>query len=96
MRMFSGESSTREVTCIACGDTLSRSAAREYDKYGNRWNRSGKEFEFLCKPCDKVSSHFPRDGLEERLVRADAGETDTESFLRCYLDLVSDTDSASE
>jgi hypothetical protein len=91
MSMFSGESSTQEVTCIACGDTLPRSAAREYDKYGNRWERSGKEFEFLCKPCDKTSSHMPRNGLEALLIRADAGETDTESFLDRYLDLVSDT-----
>lgn len=94
--MFSSESSAQEVTCIACGETLPRSVAREYDKYGNRWERTGKDFEFLCKPCDKTSSHLPRDGLEALLVRADAGETDTESFLRRYLDLVSDTDSSSD
>ena len=94
--MFSNTSSAQEVTCIACGETLPRSAAREYDKYGNRWERSGKEFEFLCKPCDKASSHVPRDGLEEVLIRADAGETDTESFLHRYLYLVSDTDSQSK
>lgn len=93
--MFSSESSTQEVTCIACGETLNRSAAREYDKYGNRWERSGKEFEYLCKPCDKASSHLPRDGLEALLISADAGETDTQSFLCRYLDLVSDTDSSS-
>ena len=96
MRMSSDESSTAEVTCMACGETLSRAAAREYDKYGNRWERSGKEFEYLCKPCDKASSHMPRDGLEALLVRADAGETDTQSFLHRYLYLVSDTDSQSK
>ena len=96
MRVFSDESSRQEVTCIACGDTVPRSAARDYDKYGNRWERSGKEFEHLCKPCHKASSHLPRDGLEALLVRADAGETDAHSFLRRYLDLVSDTDSQSK
>jgi len=94
--MFSNTQSTREVTCIACGETLPRSEAREYDKYGNRWERSGKEFEFLCKACDNASSHLPRDGLEELLVRANAGERDTRSFLRRYLALVSDSDSAVE
>ena len=39
----------RTVTCIACGDSISRSDAREYDKLGDRWEREGKDFEFLCK-----------------------------------------------
>jgi len=91
--MLSNIQLTQEVTCIACGETLPRSEAREYDKYGNRWERSGKEFEFLCKDCDKTSSHLPRNGLEELLVRANAGERDTKSFLRRYLTLISGSDS---
>jgi hypothetical protein len=39
-----------EITCIACGDSVDRESAREYDKHGDRWEREDKEFEFLCKP----------------------------------------------
>lgn len=75
------------VACIACGADVPRADAREYDKHGNRFDRDGKEFEFLCKPCDAEYCHQPRDGLET-LVRAGAGRTDDDTFLRQYLDLV--------
>jgi hypothetical protein len=75
------------VVCIACGDTVSRSTAREYDKHGDRWDREGKQFEYLCKPCDKQRCNHSRDGLEERLVEAEAGGTDRKTFLRNFADL---------
>jgi len=78
------------VTCIACGDSLVREKAREYDKHGDRWERREKAFEYLCKPCDRHLCHQPRDGLESRLVAAGAGETDRASFLDAYAALVED------
>ena len=74
------------VTCIACGESVARSDAREYDKHGDRWSREGKEFEFLCKPCDGARCHAPRRGLEARLVDAGAGECERATFLARYLD----------
>jgi hypothetical protein len=80
----------RQVTCIACGETLAREDAREYDKHGDRWNRDGKEFEYLCKPCHRDCCHQNRDGLETTLVAADAGRTDRKTFLRRYCRSVAD------
>jgi len=93
--MASIRSSRREtgddVVCTACGDTVPRSDAREYDKYGDRWDRDGKTFEYLCKPCHQECCHQPRNGLEATLVQAEAGETDQESFLRKYQQLIADS-----
>ncbi len=82
--------SSSDVTCIACGEEVSRSQAREYDKHGDRWDRREKDFEFLCKPCYRECCHQPRDGLEAALVRADAGQTDQSTFLSRYHDAVDD------
>ncbi|MDG5777225.1 hypothetical protein QA599_12275 [Haloarculaceae archaeon H-GB1-1] len=78
------------VTCIACGKSLPRNDAREYDKHGDRWERRGKEFEFLCKPCDRSLCHQPRDDLEALLLDAEAGESDRDTFFERYADLVED------
>lgn len=75
------------VVCIACGRELRRSDAREYDKHGDRWDRAGKQFEYLCKPCYSEYSHQPRKGLEALLVDAGAGTVDRNSFLRRYCEL---------
>ena len=56
------------VVCIACGDSVERADAREYDKEGDRWDRLGKEFEYLCNGCHSRLCHQPRDGLESLLV----------------------------
>ncbi|GGJ05227.1 hypothetical protein GCM10008995_13830 [Halobellus salinus] len=56
------------VVCIACGTSLPRSEAREYDKQGNRWERHDKSFEHLCKECYRGLCHQPRDELEALLV----------------------------
>ena len=82
---------TQQVTCIACGETLDREDAREYDKHGDRWNREGKTFEYLCKPCHCECCHQNRKGLEETLVAAGAGRTDRKTFLRRFCDLTADT-----
>ena len=78
------------VTCIACGDSVVRSAAREYDKHGDRWERTGKEFEHLCKECYRDLCHQPRGELEALLLEArDGSERDTqEAFLERYAELV--------
>ncbi|WP_324761101.1 DUF7562 family protein [Haloarcula sp. GH36] len=79
---------TQQVTCIACGETADREAAREYDKHGDRWSREGKEFEYLCKPCHSEYCHQNRNGLERTLVAADAGRTDRNTFLSRFCELV--------
>ncbi|GGN96352.1 DUF7562 family protein [Haloarcula pellucida] len=79
-----------EVTCLSCGESVSRDDAREYDKHGDRWNREEKSFEFLCKPCYRECCHSPRRGLEERLIEAGAGTTDQTTFLRRYCALARD------
>lgn len=73
-----------EVACIACGRSVTRSAAREYDKHGARWDRTDKTFEYLCTDCHGDCCHQPRDGLEARLVSAGAGEVDRDTFLRRF------------
>jgi hypothetical protein len=78
------------VTCIACGEEVERSAAREYDKHGDRWNRDGKSFEYFCKPCDAERCHSQREGLEADLVAAGAGNATRKAFLRRYFDIVTD------
>jgi len=78
------------VTCIACGETLERSAAREYDKHGDRWDRRDKEFEYLCKPCYRDLCHQPRDGLEDVLVDVDAGSVDRDAFFERFARTVED------
>ena len=85
-----GRDTDQQVTCIACGETLAREDAREYDKHGDRWTREGKDFEYLCKPCDPECCHQSRDGLETTLVAADAGRTDRKTFLRQYRELTAD------
>ncbi|WP_435064517.1 DUF7562 family protein [Halobaculum sp. EA56] len=78
------------VTCIACGESLPREDAREYDKEGDRWNRRDKDFEYLCKECFRDLSHQPRDDLEDLLVdvEATAGGDSQEAYVRAYQDEV--------
>jgi len=82
----------RTVSCIACGASLPREDAREYDKQGDRWDREGKRFEYLCKDCFRSLSKESRDGVEELLVSIDAGRLDREQFLSEYLRSVEDGD----
>jgi len=82
--MFGSRRDTESVTCIACGDRLPRSEAREYDKHGDRWDRRDKSFEYLCKGCFTDTCRQPRADLEATLAAADAGETDRETFLEQY------------
>lgn len=84
------------VTCIACGDDVSRERAREYDKHGDRWDRRDKEFEHLCKPCYRDLCHQPREHLEDRLVEAGAGERDQSAFLSAYTEADAPEDSRRE
>lgn len=74
----------KSVFCIACGDAVLRSKAREYDKEGNRWERSGKSFEHLCKACHRELCHQPRDELEALLIEIDAGAVEREEFFARY------------
>lgn len=69
------------VTCPACGRTLDREDTREYDKHGNRFDRHGKSFEHLCKPCHDDLCLQGRAGLEDTLVEIEAGRHADEEFL---------------
>jgi hypothetical protein len=91
-----GSESDQQVTCIACGETLDREDAREYDKQGDRWSREGKDFEYLCKPCHRKCCHQTRDGLEETqtLVTAGAGRTDRKTFFRRFCDLTAENNNS--
>lgn len=78
----------KTVVCIACGDSVDRAEAREYDKEGNRWDRHGKEFEHLCKDCYRELCHQPRDELESLLVDVERDEQSQQEFLSRYLGAV--------
>ena len=84
-RLSPRTSSDDSVVCIACGEEVQREDAREYDKHGDRWDREGKHFEYLCKPCYRETSRAPRQGLEAKLVEARAGEVSDEAFFRTFL-----------
>ena len=73
------------VTCPACGASLLRTEAREYDKFGDRWERDGKTFEYLCKTCHSAMCHQPRPDLESLLCDIEAGSATDSTFLRRYV-----------
>ncbi len=76
------------VTCPACGSQVERCDAREYDPQGNRWERTGKTFEFFCKPCFREICQLPRKDLEETLCRIDGPHDSPAAFLAAYYDAV--------
>lgn len=84
MWRFGRSAVERTVDCIACGETVARSAAREYDKLGDRWDRTEKDFEYLCKPCHREQCHQPRRGLEDLLETAGAGDAADGEFLAAF------------
>jgi hypothetical protein len=86
--MFGSTGASEMVTCIACGEEVDSSAAREYDKHGDRWDRRDKQFEHVCKDCYRDLNHQPRDGLEATLAEAGPGDCDQAAFLRAYYDVV--------
>jgi hypothetical protein len=78
------ERGDRTVTCVACGTELPRTDAREYDKYGDRWDREGKCFEYFCKPCFRDLVKQPRVGLETQLEDAGAGKVPDSIFFELF------------
>ena len=90
------ERGNTSVVCIACGTSVSRADAREYDKEGDRWDREGKQFEHLCKDCHSDLSHQPRAGLESLLVDAERGADSRREFLERYVATVQDHSEATE
>lgn len=72
------------VVCPACGRRVAREDAREYDRHGDRFDRSEKSFEYLCLPCHETLCHQGRDELEALLCEIDAGETERDRFLTRY------------
>jgi general stress protein YciG len=82
------ESAGATVTCLACGHSVPREEAREYDKHGDRWEREGKRFEHLCKRCDRDIDHQPRRDLEAMLVEFEARDRGDEAFLDWYCERV--------
>lgn len=88
--MWPARTDSETVTCVACGTHTDRELAREYDKYGNRWERDGKEFEYFCTVCHDDLCHHARTELEELLVEIDAGECSRLEFLSRYVATVED------
>ena len=78
----------KTVVCIACGASVPQTDAREYDKEGNRWERHGKEFEYLCKGCHGNLCHQPRDELESLLLEVERDSLSREEFLADYVGAV--------
>ena len=76
------------VSCTACGESVPRSEAREYDKAGNRWERHDKEFEHFCKDCFRELCHQPRGDLEATLTEIEAEGLSQAEFLDRYLTAV--------
>jgi hypothetical protein len=81
-------SENASVVCIACGESVPRADAREYDKTGDRWERHDKDFEHLCKDCFKSLCHQPRDGLESMLIDIEGDKLSETEFLDRYLTAV--------
>lgn len=84
------------VTCIACGEEVPRDAAREYDKHGDRWDREGKTFEYLCKSCFGDIVKQPRSGLETDLENAGAGRVPDDIFFELFIAQDEDIESEQE
>lgn len=80
----SRDAANRQEVCPSCGQRIARSGAREYDKYGDRWDRDEKSFEYLCRPCHDALCLQGRDGLEDLLGQLGAGEVDRDEFLGRY------------
>jgi hypothetical protein len=78
----------KTVVCIACGTSVLRSEAREYDKQGDRWNRHGKEFEHLCKECYRDLCHQPRAELESLILDIEGEGIEQSEFLSRYVGAV--------
>jgi len=76
------------VSCTACGDSVPRSEAREYDKEGNRWERHDKTFEHFCKDCFRELCHQPRGDLESTLAEIESRGLSQAEFLERYLTAV--------
>ena len=73
------------ITCTACGASVPRTEAREYDKEGNRWDRHDKQFEHFCKDCFRDLCHQPRGDLEATLVEIETNDLSQAEFLARYL-----------
>lgn len=80
------------VTCPACGDSVPRSEAREYDKEGNRWERHDKEFEHFCKDCFRELCHQPRGDLEATLTGIEGEGLSQAEFLARFMQSVDSED----
>lgn len=72
------------VTCPACGQSLPCDQTREYDRFGDRWDREEKTFEYVCKPCHREMCHFPRGGLEDLLCDAGSDHETPQAFVRAF------------
>lgn len=79
-----GRRAGEDVICPACGRTLPREEAREYDKFGDRWDRRNKTFEYFCRSCHDDLCLQRRDELEELLCELRGDHADRQTFLRRY------------
>ena len=82
--MTGRQEAPEQVRCIACGVRVQRSAAREYDRFGDRWDRADKDFEYLCKQCHGEACHQPRQGLEATLTGIGSEHESPHAFIAAY------------
>lgn len=82
--MRSGGDDPAAVVCLACGERVAREDAREYDRFGDRWDRTDKRFEYLCKPCHHRECHLPRRGLEAALATVGTRHPTPAAFVAAY------------
>jgi len=94
--MVGSRGDDKTVTCPACGRSLARKDAREYDKYGDRFDREGKTFEYFCPECHDELSLQDRSGLESLLTEIGAGDSSDVAFVRKYTAANEDPDSSIE
>lgn len=71
--------------CIACGERVARSDAREYDKHGDRWEREGKSFEYICQDCHRNLNHHSLNGIEETASDVSVSHHNPWRFARAYV-----------
>lgn len=94
--MLEPDGAREAVTCPACGQTLPREDAREYDKFGDNFDHEAKPVEYFCQDCYEELSFQDRTGLEELLIEIGAGDTTDATFLRELATASEDRDGSKE
>lgn len=71
-------------TCIACGGMVTREDSRIYDT-NLTMGTGNADPDRVCKECHFELNHYTRDGLEDELVEAGAGEVSNREFVHRFM-----------